>query len=88
MENKDQNERKFLSLTEAAEYLGLQKSTMYSYCHKRVLNFYKIHNRLTYFLKEDLDNFILNEQNLVKSQSQINEEANKQIEKLQHGGIK
>jgi excisionase family DNA binding protein len=73
--------RKFLTLAEAAEYLGLQKSTLYSYCKQRLIRFYKVRNRRNYFLKEDLDNFIINESNLVKSQSQIDEEAEQHLQK-------
>lgn len=82
------NERSFLPLADAAIYLGLQKSTLYAYCSQRLLKFYKVRNRKIYFLKEDLDNFILNEQNLVKSQKQIEEEAQQHIQKMKSGGAK
>jgi excisionase family DNA binding protein len=65
----------FLSLQEASEYLALKPSTLYSYTHKKVLPYYKLRGRKIYFLKEDLDNFILNDTNLVKSNQQIETEA-------------
>jgi hypothetical protein len=81
-------DRPFLSLASAAIYLGLKKSTLYSYCNRRMIRFYKINSRLNYFLKEDLDEFILNENNLVKSESQIKEEASEQILHNEIGGGK
>ena len=74
-------ESPYLTIKEASEYLKLKTSTLYSYTHKRVIPFYKLRGRKIYFLKEDLDNFIMgdNELNLVKSQKQIEAEA---IEKL------
>jgi len=65
----------FMSLQEACCYLKLKPATLYSYTHKKVLNFYKLRGRKIYFKKEDLDNFILNEANLVKSNQQIETEA-------------
>ena len=65
----------FLSLEEASEYLGLSKATLYSYSHNRVLTYYKLRGRKLYFKKEDLKNFILNDNNLVKSSKQIESEA-------------
>jgi excisionase family DNA binding protein len=70
-------ESPFFSLSSAADYLHLKKSTLYSYTHKRVIPFYKLRGRKIYFRKEDLDNFITgeNDSNLVKSQKQIESEA-------------
>lgn len=73
--DEKKNESPFLSLQEASRYLKLQPSTLYSYTHKRVIPFYKLRGRKIYFKKEDLDNFILSETNLVKSKQQIETEA-------------
>ena len=80
--------RPFLSLEEACEYLSLKPATMYSYTHKRVLPFYKVRGRKLYFLKDDLDEFILNESNLVKSKQQIEKEAAQHILREDIGGGK
>ena len=80
------NDRKFMSLSEASDYMQIKKSTLYAYCHMRIISFYKVRNRLTYFLKSDLDDFILNESNLVKSAKQIEEEAAKHISTIKKGG--
>jgi excisionase family DNA binding protein len=73
--NYNQIKRPFITLEEASVYLGLTKATLYSYTHKRIIPFYKIRGRRVYFKIEDLDNFILNETNLVKSEQQIEAEA-------------
>ena len=89
MEKKTKDsERPFLSLGEACEYLSLKPATLYSYTHKRVLPFYKVRGRKLYFLKDDLDNFILNEGNLVKSVQQIEDEAAKHFLTKDKGGAK
>ncbi len=87
-EIKSSNKRPFMSLAQAADYMSLKKSTLHAYCHRRILRFYKVRNRLVYFLKEDLDEFILNESNLVKSAKQIEEEATQHILKKDAGGGK
>ena len=75
LETNHQIRRPFINLKDASTYLGLSKSTLYSYTHKRVIPFYKLRGRKVYFKIEDLDNFILNETNLCKSQEEIENEA-------------
>jgi excisionase family DNA binding protein len=75
IQKKNKLESPFLSLQEASEYLKLKPSTIYSYTHKRVIPFYKLRGRKIYFRKEDLDNFIMNDMNLVKSKKQITSDA-------------
>jgi excisionase family DNA binding protein len=81
--NKENIERSFLPLKEAATYLGIKKSTLYAYCQQRIIKFFKVRNRKIYFLIEDLNNFVLNEENLVKSKSQIENESVQKIRELQ-----
>ena len=73
--SKNQIESPFLSLKETCLYLKLKPATIYSYTHNKVLPYYKLRGRKIYFKKEDLDNFILNDANLVKSSQQISTEA-------------
>ena len=68
-------ESPFLSVTDAANYLRLKPATIYSYLHKKVLRHYKLRGRKIYFLKKDLDDFILKDENLVKSNQEIEDEA-------------
>jgi len=82
MSKENQIRSPFISLAEASEYLKLKPATLYSYTHNRVLPFYKLRGRKIYFKREDLDNFILNARNLVKSKQQIENEALQNIRKL------
>jgi len=70
-------ERKFLTLEEASDYLGLKKSTLYLYTHKRVIPFYKPRGRKVYFKISDLNNFL--EQGRVKTQEEIEQEATNKL---------
>ena len=68
-------ERVFMTLDKAADYLGICKSTLYQYTHNRILTHYKPRGKLIYFLKADLDQFIMKDNNRVKSKEQLEEEA-------------
>lgn len=67
--------RPFLTMDEAANYLGISKATLYRYTCDNVLAYFKVRNRKNYFLKSDLDDFVLNSKNRCKSQSEIESEA-------------
>lgn len=67
-------QKSFISLDEASVYLGIKKSTLYSYTHNRIIPFYKPRRKI-YFKIEDLDNFVLNETNHCKSTTEIEAEA-------------
>ena len=69
-------ERPFLTLDEASAYLGgISKFTLYGYTSKQILPFYKLQGRKLYFKIEDLDRFVLNAKNRVKSKEEIDSEA-------------
>ncbi|HPR17464.1 MAG TPA: helix-turn-helix domain-containing protein, partial [Candidatus Cloacimonadota bacterium] len=72
---EEKKQKKFMDLSEACEFLKLKPATLYSYNVKRVIPFYRLRGRKIYYRIEDLENFILNEQNLVKSNDQIEAEA-------------
>jgi excisionase family DNA binding protein len=48
----------FLNIVEASHYLGLSKNTLYQYTSERYIPFINFGKKL-YFIKEDLDNWIL-----------------------------
>jgi hypothetical protein len=77
MKNKEQckKENQFLSLKEACDYLKLKPATLYAYNNKRIIPFYRRRSRKVFYRKDDLDNFILRNTNLVKSAQQIETEA-------------
>jgi excisionase family DNA binding protein len=70
----EKKEKSFMTIQETAEYLGIKVSTVYNYTHRRIIPFYKPRRKI-YFKIKDLDNFILNEENHYKSESEIEAEA-------------
>ncbi len=70
-----EKEKPFLTLLEAAKYLGISKNTLYGYTSKQIIPFYKLQGRRLYFKIEDLDNFVLNSKNRHSSQKEIEEKA-------------
>jgi excisionase family DNA binding protein len=48
-----------LTTIEASKYLGVSISTLYKYTHTKAIPFFKPTGRKNYFLKDDLDNFLL-----------------------------
>ena len=49
--------KKWLSISEASEYLGLKVSTIYHYTHKKRIPCYKV-GRILRFKTSELDDFI------------------------------
>ena len=60
-------------MEEASTYMGLPKNTLYQYTSRNLLPYYKTGKRV-YFKIEDLNQFILNEQNRYASQEELNRE--------------
>ena len=75
MKKQKRTEKPFLTLYEASEYLGLARSTLYSYVRKKTLPYYKPNGRIVYFKLEDLNNFVLNESSHYRSQDEIKKQA-------------
>ena len=59
----------WMNSDQAAEYLGIAKSTLYKYTHGRLIPTYKPSPRVLRFLQSDLDNFIRNKR--VKSMDEL-----------------
>lgn len=49
---------KFFDIDEAAQYLGLKKSSVYNLVYKNKIPFYKPSGKKLYFLKSELDQWI------------------------------
>ena len=64
----------FLTLEKAADYLGFKPSYMYKLTHRRLIPFYKPTNKKIYFLKSDLDKWVMT--NKFSSQAELKEQAN------------
>jgi excisionase family DNA binding protein len=63
-------EKPFLNLNEASDYLGLSKHSIYSYTSRGVIPHYKT-GRKIYFSIEELNKWILNKENKIRSMDEI-----------------
>ena len=72
-------EKPFMNLIDASKYLGISKNTLYSYTSQSVIPHYKMRGRRVYFKIEDLDKFILSNDNRVSSQEEIKQKPNLHI---------
>lgn len=68
------NERPYDAI-EASNYLKVKLTTLYSYTHKKLLTCYRPTGRKLYFLKSDLDAFLLGKE--IKSIEKLTEQLNK-----------
>lgn len=63
-----------LSLVEAAQYLGVSKSTMYQYTHARKIPYYKF-GRSIFFYTKEIDDCLMENSIRYKSHKGIEQEA-------------
>ena len=75
MQKEIKTDRPFLTVKEAAEFLGLAIQTIYQKSHNREIPHYKPNNKNIYFKKSDLIDYVLNDNNLIKSDKQIEQEV-------------
>ena len=68
------NEKPFLSINEAADYLGISIHTLYSYNTKKVISFQKV-GKTIYYLREDLKNFVMDKSKRVRSDEELEQIA-------------
>ncbi len=72
--------KEYLTLEEAAVFLGCTRSLLYKMTHLHSIPFYKPSGKLVYFEKEELIKWI--RQNKSLSEEEIAEEAKKVIQRL------
>jgi len=53
------NDERPLTLTEASKYLSLSKPQLYRLTHQKKISFFKPNGKKIYFLKSDLNNYLL-----------------------------
>ena len=75
MQKEIKTDRPFLTVKEAAEFLGLAIQTIYQLSHYREIPHYKPNGKRIYFKKSDLIDYVLNDKNLIKSDKQIEQEV-------------
>jgi excisionase family DNA binding protein len=72
--------RLFLGVSDAAKYLDVSISTIYALVHYNRIPFYKIPGgRKTYFAIEDLNLFVLDKKNRIKSIKEISDEVDHRL---------
>lgn len=71
MEEQVVNQKKILNLEEASLFLGISKSDLYKRTSGNGIPFHKPSGKLIYFLREDLENWML--QNRQESVNEIQE---------------
>lgn len=73
-QNTTPTPKSFFTTKEAAFYLGIALPTLYSYTSRRIIPHYKTRRKI-YFKVEDLDNYVMNSDNRIKSDEEISQEA-------------
>lgn len=73
--NEIERSKEFLNTEQTARYLGISKSTLYGWCHQNAIRYYKVRGRRNFFKIKDVDDFVLNDKNLVKTKREIEQEA-------------
>jgi excisionase family DNA binding protein len=74
------NAKEIMTLEEAAIFIGVKRSQLYKLTHMNCIPYYKPSGKLVYFEKSELLKWL--RQNPVKSQSQIDEEAQTILSRL------
>ena len=80
LENLCYSAKEVLNLEEAANFLGIAKSTLYKMTHENRIPFYKPAGKLIYFEKSVLLEWIRS--NRIMSEAELQEEARKKLLEL------
>lgn len=75
-------QKEFLSTKEAASFLGVSIHQLYKYSSNNIIPFYKPQNKILYFRRTELIDFII--AGRVKTQAEIEQEADEYINKQQY----
>ncbi len=62
--------KEILTLEEAADYMGMKKSYLYKLTSSNKIKFFSPLGKLIYFLKEDINNFLLQNPNITISSTE------------------
>ena len=75
MKSKNILLKDILTFKEGCQYCGISASTMYKHTANRTIPFYKPNQKLIYFKREELDNWMLS--NRYSTKEEIESEASK-----------
>jgi excisionase family DNA binding protein len=65
-----ESKKPFLSMEEATKYLNVTKHTIYGWTHNNKLPYYKAGRRI-YFSIDEINNWVLNKENKIRSNEEI-----------------
>ncbi len=82
LEKENQTKNDLMTLQEVCELLHLKRSTLYSWNTKRLLPYIKLRNRLVFYRREDILNFVNSDVHKIRSKQQIQDAA---ISNILHG---
>lgn len=68
------SQKEFLTLEEAALYMGLKKNALYKLTHNKQIPHYKPNGKMCYFKRSDIDNWMMS--NPVATAEQLADQAN------------
>ena len=71
LQEEERAKSTWLSANEAAEFLGISKSTLYKYTHYRKIPYYNPRGKMLRFLLADLNDFIRNSKVLSQEELDI-----------------
>ena len=71
-------EKPFLTLNQVSDYLGISRNTLYQLTSKSQIPHYKVGKKLMFKVSE-IDDWVLNSGNKIKSQDEIESEIDTQI---------
>lgn len=80
LEDKFDSGKEVLTLQEAAEYMGIARSSLYKMTSTQAIPFYRPNGKLIFFDKDDILTWI--RKNRVFSTEEIEEEARRHMERL------
>ncbi len=72
-------DKPFMSVNEAADYIGVPKQSLYQITSKKIIPFYRPSGRRIYFKIDDLNEYILNKSGRYKSDDEIEAEATEYV---------
>jgi len=76
---KENLRKPFLTIEETCQYLGISRNTLYMWNGKNKIPYYKPEGKNIYYKLEDIDDFVLNPKNKIKSHKEIETEVRTKI---------
>lgn len=76
---KENLRKPFLTLEELSQYIGVSKHTLYMWNSKNKIPYYKPDGKIIFYKLEDVDSYVLDPKNRIKSHKEIEIEVRTMI---------